>query len=229
MPRRLRHRHRHRGRQDRRRRGDRPHARRRGQARRRLQARRHRPRRSRASPTTSCCAAPPGSAQSDEEIAPYRYGPPPSPHLAAALAGEEIEPERLLAAAARPRPAPTPWSARGSAGCWSRLAPCRASDQAPLPGPRPRRRPGAPAGRRRLPRPRHDQPHAADDRGGPRRRPRGRGGRPHSLARGAEPRSRSPTARRSPSLGEVEVETLPARPRRAGQLAALATYRRNRG
>ena len=36
-----------------------------------------------------------GSIQSDEEIAPYRYGPPASPHLAAALAGEEIDPERL--------------------------------------------------------------------------------------------------------------------------------------
>lgn len=41
-----------------------------------------------------------GSGQSDEEIAPYRYGPPASPHLAAALAGEEIDPGRLLAAAA---------------------------------------------------------------------------------------------------------------------------------
>ncbi len=36
-----------------------------------------------------------GSAQSDDEIAPYRYGPPASPHLAAAQAGEEIDPERL--------------------------------------------------------------------------------------------------------------------------------------
>jgi dethiobiotin synthetase len=36
-----------------------------------------------------------GSGQSDEEIAPYRYGPPASPHLAAALAGEEIDPARL--------------------------------------------------------------------------------------------------------------------------------------
>ena len=35
------------------------------------------------------------SEQSDEEIAPYRYGPPASPHLAAAQAGEEIDPERL--------------------------------------------------------------------------------------------------------------------------------------
>jgi dethiobiotin synthetase len=41
-----------------------------------------------------------GSAQSDEQIAPYRYGPPASPHLAAALAGEQIDPERLRAAAA---------------------------------------------------------------------------------------------------------------------------------
>jgi dethiobiotin synthetase len=37
-----------------------------------------------------------GSRQSDEEIAPYRYGPPASPHLAAAMAEEEIEPARLL-------------------------------------------------------------------------------------------------------------------------------------
>lgn len=36
-----------------------------------------------------------GSGQRDEEIAPYRYGPPASPHLAAAMAGEEIDPERL--------------------------------------------------------------------------------------------------------------------------------------
>ena len=41
-----------------------------------------------------------GSSQSDEQIAPYRYGPPASPHLAAALAGEEIDPDRLRAAAA---------------------------------------------------------------------------------------------------------------------------------
>lgn len=40
-----------------------------------------------------------GSTQSDAEIAPYRYGPPASPHLAAALASEEIDPERLREAA----------------------------------------------------------------------------------------------------------------------------------
>lgn len=40
-----------------------------------------------------------GSGQGEEEIAPYRYGPPMSPHLAAELAGEEIDPGRLRAAA----------------------------------------------------------------------------------------------------------------------------------
>jgi dethiobiotin synthetase len=39
------------------------------------------------------------STQSDDEIAPYRYGPAASPHLAAELANEKIEPEKLLAAA----------------------------------------------------------------------------------------------------------------------------------
>jgi dethiobiotin synthetase len=39
------------------------------------------------------------STQTDVEIAPYRYGPPASPHLAAALAGEAIDPERLRTAA----------------------------------------------------------------------------------------------------------------------------------
>ncbi|MEX0972790.1 MAG: dethiobiotin synthase [Solirubrobacterales bacterium] len=40
-----------------------------------------------------------GSTQSDDQIVPYRYGPPMSPHLAAQLAGEEISPERLHDAA----------------------------------------------------------------------------------------------------------------------------------
>ena len=40
-----------------------------------------------------------GSAQSDDEIAPYRYGPPVSPHLAAEIAGEAIDPARLTGAA----------------------------------------------------------------------------------------------------------------------------------
>lgn len=40
-----------------------------------------------------------GSEQSDDQIAPYRYRPPASPHLAAAEAGDEIDPERLCAGA----------------------------------------------------------------------------------------------------------------------------------
>jgi len=40
-----------------------------------------------------------GSRQTDAEIAPYRYDPPASPHLAAALAGERIDPEVLRQAA----------------------------------------------------------------------------------------------------------------------------------
>lgn len=40
------------------------------------------------------------SAQSDDQIAPYRYGPPVSPHLGAELAGEAIDPAGLRAACA---------------------------------------------------------------------------------------------------------------------------------
>jgi dethiobiotin synthetase len=42
-----------------------------------------------------------GSGQSDAEIAPYRYGPPASPHLAAEMAAERIDPEVLRDAAGR--------------------------------------------------------------------------------------------------------------------------------
>jgi dethiobiotin synthetase len=40
-----------------------------------------------------------GSPQGDEEIAPYRYAPAVSPHLAAEVAGEPIDPDRLRGAA----------------------------------------------------------------------------------------------------------------------------------
>jgi dethiobiotin synthetase len=42
-----------------------------------------------------------GSRQTDEEIAPYRYGPAVSPHLAAEMAGEEIESSLLVECAQR--------------------------------------------------------------------------------------------------------------------------------
>ena len=40
-----------------------------------------------------------GSSQADDEIAPYRYGPPVSPHLGAELASDPIDPDRLRGAA----------------------------------------------------------------------------------------------------------------------------------
>jgi dethiobiotin synthetase len=39
------------------------------------------------------------SSQSDEEISPYRFDPPMSPHLAAGLAGVEIDPDTVMRAA----------------------------------------------------------------------------------------------------------------------------------
>jgi dethiobiotin synthetase len=39
------------------------------------------------------------AGQAPEEVAPYRFGPPVSPHLAAEVAGTTIEPAELLAAA----------------------------------------------------------------------------------------------------------------------------------
>ena len=40
-----------------------------------------------------------GSDQADAQIAPYRFGPPVSPHLGAELAGTSIDPARLIGAA----------------------------------------------------------------------------------------------------------------------------------
>jgi dethiobiotin synthetase len=40
-----------------------------------------------------------GSGQADEEIAPHRYGPPVSPHLAAEIVGTAIQPAAVVAAA----------------------------------------------------------------------------------------------------------------------------------
>jgi dethiobiotin synthetase len=39
------------------------------------------------------------TGQAPEDVAPYRFGPPVSPHYAAELAGESIEPALILAAA----------------------------------------------------------------------------------------------------------------------------------
>ena len=50
-------------------------------------------------PDHELLAAAASAGQSPEEIAPLRFGPPASPHLAAELAGERIEPTELVAAA----------------------------------------------------------------------------------------------------------------------------------
>jgi dethiobiotin synthetase len=60
-------------------------------------------------PTTAGLAAPArppdhellaaAAGRSPDEVAPYRFGPPVSPHLAAALAGTSLEPAALVAAA----------------------------------------------------------------------------------------------------------------------------------
>jgi len=64
-----------------------------------------------------------GCSQSDEEIAPYRYGPAMSPHLAAQLAGERIDPERLLAAASAAADGADALVAEGVGGLLVPLAP----------------------------------------------------------------------------------------------------------
>ena len=46
-------------------------------------------------------AAVANAGQSPEDVAPYRFGPAVSPHQAAERAGTALEPERILAAAAR--------------------------------------------------------------------------------------------------------------------------------
>ena len=50
-------------------------------------------------PDHELLAAAAGGGQAPEEVAPYRFGPPLSPDLAAALAGTAIEPAALVSAA----------------------------------------------------------------------------------------------------------------------------------
>ena len=50
-------------------------------------------------PDHELLAAAAGGGQEPEQVAPYRFGPPVSPHYAAELAGVPIEPARLVATA----------------------------------------------------------------------------------------------------------------------------------
>jgi dethiobiotin synthetase len=47
-------------------------------------------------PDHALLAAAAGGGQTPDEVAPYRFGPPVSPHYAAELAGERIDPARLV-------------------------------------------------------------------------------------------------------------------------------------
>lgn len=64
-----------------------------------------------------------GSTQADDQITPYRYGPPASPHLAAAMAGERIDPDRLLRAARAAAPRGGELVCEGVGGLLVPLAP----------------------------------------------------------------------------------------------------------
>src|SRR4030095_5152913 len=59
------------------------------------------------------------SGQTPDDVAPYRFAPPVSPHLAAELAGVSIEPAERGAGARGPAPPPVrPPPAAGLAGVW---------------------------------------------------------------------------------------------------------------
>ncbi len=113
-------------------------------------------------PPTTCCSLAAGRRER-QEIAPLRFGPPVSPHLAAELAGGRSTARRCVRGARRAgagdrrrgdRRAARPFGAAPSAYATAATS--------------------ASARRRRRGRARHDQPHAAHARGRARARPRGR-------------------------------------------------------
>ena len=143
-----------------------------------------------------------GSAQPAWDVAPYRFGPPVSPHLAARWAGERVDPHRLLAAARRAA------ARRRRAGGGGRRRPARAA-VGHLPRARSRGRPRPAHRGRRAPRPRHDQPHADDDRVCARRRSTGGRRGAHAVARGRRASWSVPTAKRSPASGASKSRRCP--------------------
>ena len=116
-----------------------------------------------------------------EAVAPSEFGPPVSPHLAAELAGVELEPRRDGRGRER-------GGGRRRRERADRRGRGRAARPAHPRGQRARSRGRArlPAGRSRPPGPRDDQPHAPDARGRPRGGPHGRGRRDDALAGAAE-------------------------------------------
>ena len=182
-----------------------------------LQARRDRPRRRRASPTT---AAAPGRRARTRATT---RSPPTATGRRSPRTSRRSWPARrstrrgCCAPPARRRRAPTRSSARGSAACSCRWPPdYLVRDLARRPRPAP--------GRRRLARPRHDQPHAADARGGARRRARG-GIVVLTPWPDAPPRSSAQTGRRSPRSARSGWRRCRARPRATRGLAGAQRRR----
>ena len=136
-----------------------------------------------------------GSSQAPSDVAPYRFGPPVSPHLAAAAAGDRVDPHSADGSGT-PRGAGRRRAGRRGRGRAAGAAVGR------LPRARPGRRPRHARRDRGAAGARHDQPHTDDDRVRTGGRIGGGGSRAHAVARGArrdgalEPRDDRPTGRR---------------------------------
>ena len=129
------------------------------------------------------------AGQSPEEVAPWRFGPPVSPHHAAELAGQRIEPAQLVAAAR----AHELLVCEGVGGLLVPITPGYLVRDLAIDLELPR-------GRGRAHRARDDQPHAPDRRGRARRGPQGGRRGDDAVAGRAEPRWSARTARPSSGL-----------------------------
>src|SRR3954465_9064038 len=109
------------------------------------------------------------AGQSREEVSPHRFGPPVSPHLAAEMAGEQIEPLQLAREAREWAEKADALVCEGIGGAVGAPAGGRGGAEGcagrRVRGARPGRRARPAAGDRREDGPRDDQPHAAYDRG----------------------------------------------------------------
>ena len=153
-----------------------------------------------------------GSRQSDDQIAPYRYGPPVSPHLGAELAGEEIDPERLLAAARAASDGADVLVCEGVGGLLVPLTPgYLVRDFA--------RELALPVVIAANPGLGDDQPHVADGRGGAGSRPRHDARGPHALARRPVDRGAIQPRRDRAPRGDSDLDARAARSRRGRYLA----------
>ena len=158
------------------------------------------PRRARGRPPADHELLAAAAGRPADEVAPQRFGPAVSPHLAAELAGTALDPAALVAARAR-RCAPTSWSSRASAGCSCRSRSATRSATSRVDA----RLPVVVAARPGLGTINHT---LLTRRGGARGRPRRARGRAHAVAAAARASCSAPTATTIARLGGVEVATL---------------------